>query len=122
MERAELEEWIGYHGRAARTMTVERTALESALIPVTAYILGWGGRSYRRYPALMSAIASAMPPADIGAAGHRPGNQGDAVHLWSIANIALVGRQILAPFGMVDAATDEATMDAILSFWEPAAA
>ncbi len=83
-------------------MTAERTALESALIPVTAYILISGVECYRRYPDLMAAIAAAKSPAEIGAAGRRPGNQVDAVHLWSIANIALVGRQLLAPFGMID--------------------
>ncbi len=44
------------------------------------------------------------------------------MHLWSIANIALVGRQILAPFGMIDPVTDLATLDAIFGFWEAAAA
>ena len=103
-------------------MTAERTALESALIPVTAYILISGIECYRRYPDLMAAIAAAKPPAEIGAAGRRPGNQIDAVHLWSIANIALVGRQILAPFGMIDPVADLETLDAIFGFWEPAAA
>jgi hypothetical protein len=122
VHRDEVDAWIAYHGRAARTMTVERTALESALIPVTAYILVAGVECYRRYPALMAAIADAMPPDALGAAGRRPGNQVDAVHLWSIANIPLVGRQVLVPFGLTDPATDEATMRSIMSFWEPAAA
>ena len=103
-------------------MTAERTALESALIPVTAYILISGIECYRRYPELMAAIAAAKSPAEIGAAGKQPGNQIDAVHLWSIANIPLVGRQILAPFGMIDPAADLATLDAVFGFWEPAAA
>ncbi|MGZ6967993.1 MAG: hypothetical protein ACXVKN_09670 [Acidimicrobiia bacterium] len=111
-----------YHGNISGRMTAERTALESALIPVTAYILVSGVECYRRYPELMGAIAAAKPPAEIGAAGKRPGNQVDAVHLWSIANIALVGRQILAPFGLIDPVTDLATLDAIFGFWEPAAA
>jgi hypothetical protein len=122
VNREEVDAWIEYHGRAARTMTVERTALESALIPVTAYILVAGVECYRRYPELMREISAATTPDALGAFGHRPGNQIDAVHLWSIANIPLVGRQVLLPFGLVDAATDEATMDAIISFWEPAAA
>ena len=50
-------------------MTRERTALESALIPVTAYILISGVECYRRYPDLMGAIAGAMPPSALGAGG-----------------------------------------------------
>ena len=102
-------------------MTRERTALESALIPVTAYILISGVECYRRYPDLMGAIAGAMPPSALGAGGRRPGNQVDAVHIWSIANIPLVGRQVLLPFGLTDPETDEATMSAIVGFWEQAA-
>ncbi len=121
-DRDAVNRTLLYHGDIAGRMTAERTALESALIPVTAYILISGIECYRRYPDLMAQIAAAMPPEEIGAAAKRPGNQVDAVHLWSIANIALVGRQILAPFGMIDPVTDLATLDAIFGFWEPAAA
>jgi hypothetical protein len=121
-DRDAVDATLRYHGDIAGKMTAERTALESALIPVTAYILISGIECYRRYPELMAAIAAARSPAEIGAAGKRPGNQVDAVHLWSIANIALVGRQILAPFGLIDPAVDLATLDAIFGFWEPAAA
>lgn len=121
-DRDAVNRTLLYHGDIAGKMTAERTALESALIPVTAYILISGIECYRRYPDLMAAIAAAKPPEEIGAAGRRPGNQVDAVHLWSIANIALVGRQILAPFGMIDPVTDLATLDAIFGFWAPAAA
>jgi hypothetical protein len=120
-DRDRVNKMLLYHGDISAKMTAERTALESALIPVTAYILISGIECYRRYPDLMAAIAAAKSPAEIGAAGRRPGNQVDAVHLWSIANIALVGRQLLAPFGMIDPAVDLATLDAIFSFWEPAA-
>ena len=57
-------------------MTAERTALESALIPVTAYILISGIECYRRYPELMAAIAAAMPPEEIGAARPAAGQPG----------------------------------------------
>jgi hypothetical protein len=110
-----------YHGDISGKMTAERTALESALIPVTAYILVSGIECYRRYPDLMDAIAAAMPPAEIGARGRRPGNQVDAVHLWSIANIPLVGRQVMAPFGLVEPDRDLETLAAIFDFWRPAA-
>ena len=122
MKIDEVNRWIDYHGKISRAMTAERTALESALIPVTAYILIACIECYRRYPDMMREISGAASPEELGAAGRLPGSQIDAVHLWSIANIALVGRQVLTPFGLVDGATDEATMDAILSFWEPAAA
>lgn len=113
---------IGYHSGVAAAMTRERTALESALIPVTAYILVSGVECYRRYPDLIRAITAVATPEELGAAGRRPGSQVDAVHLWSIANIPLVGRQVMAPFGMLDPGTDLDTMATILDFWSRAAA
>ena len=121
-DRDAVNQTLSYHGNISGRMTAERTALESALIPVTAYIIISGIESYRRYPDLLASIRAAKSPAEIGAAGKRPGNQIDAVHLWSLANIPLVGRQVLAPFGLIDPAVDLATLDAVFSFWEPAAA
>jgi hypothetical protein len=112
---------VDYHARISKAMTLERTALGSALIPVTAYILVSALEAYRRYPALMTEIAAAMPPAEIGAHGRRPASQVDAVHLWSVANIPLLGRQILAPLGLADPA-DVSALAVILGFWEEAAA
>jgi hypothetical protein len=120
--RDETNRWILYHGSIARAMTATRTALESALIPVTAYILISGVECYRRHPELMREIAAAMPPEDIGAAGRMPGNQVDSVHLWSIANIYLVGRQVLAPFGFVVPEQDVERTSTVLDFWKRAAA
>jgi hypothetical protein len=121
-DRDETNRWILYHGKIARAMTATRTALESALIPVTAYILVSGVECYRRHPEMMREIAAARPPEEIGAAGRRPGNQVDSVHLWSIANIYLVGRQVLAPFGMVTPETDLEGTATVLDFWKRAAA
>ncbi len=121
-DRDETNHWILYHGKIARAMTATRTALESALIPVTAYILVAGVECYRRHPDMMREIAAALPPEEIGAAGRRPGNQVDSVHHWSIANIYLVGRQVLAPFGMVTPETDLAGTATVLDFWKRAAA
>jgi hypothetical protein len=117
----ETNRWILYHGEIARAMTATRTALESALIPVTAYILVSGVECYRRHPEMMRAIAAAVPPEEIGVAGRRPGNQVDSVHLWSIANIYLLGRQVLAPFGMITPADDIARTATVLDFWKRAA-
>ncbi|MGH9013867.1 MAG: hypothetical protein ACRDZ1_08030 [Acidimicrobiia bacterium] len=119
--RDETNRWILYHGSIARAMTATRTALESALIPVTAYILISGVECYRRHPELMREIAAAMPLEDIGAAGRMPGNQVDSVHLWSIANIYLVGRQVLAPFGFVVPEQDVERTSTVLDFWKRAA-
>ena len=115
-----VNEWLRFHGRISGAMTAERTALESALIPVTAYILVACVEAYRRYPAMMTEIAAARPPAELGALGRRPGNQIDAVHLWSIANLPLVIRQALEPFGLLDPADDLERLGTIFDFWAPA--
>ena len=92
MKTDEVNRWIEYHGKISRAMTAERTALESALIPVTAYILIACIECYRRYPEMMQEITAAASPEALGAAGRSPGSQIDAVHLWSIANFPLLGR------------------------------
>lgn len=122
MGRKELNHWIEYHGKISRAMTAERTALESALIPVTAYILIACIECYRRYPEMMREIAAAVSPEELGAAGRSPGSQIDAVHLWSIANFPLLGRQVLAPFGLVDLDRDMPALATVLDFWRRAAA
>ena len=90
MKIDEVNRWIEYHGRISRAMTSERTALESALIPVTAYNLIACIECYRRYPKMMREITGAASPEALGAAGRSPGIQIDAVHLWSIANFPLL--------------------------------
>ena len=122
MERDALNRWIEYHGKISRAMTAERTALESALIPVTAYILIACIECYRRYPEMMREIEGAASPEELGAAGRAPGSQIDAVHLWSIANFPLLGRQVLAPFGLVDLDRDVPAISTVLDFWRRAAA
>jgi len=119
--RDDVNRCIAYHSEVAAAMTRERTALESALIPVTAYILISGVECYRRYPELIRAISAVASPEELGAAGRRPGSQIDAVHLWSIANIPLVGRQVMAPFGLLEPDSDLEAMATILDFWSRAA-
>ena len=46
---------------------MQRTALESALIPVTAYIVVACVECYRRYPEMVQEIADAVPPEELGA-------------------------------------------------------
>ena len=121
MNTGEVNRWIAYHGKISRAMTAERTALESALIPVTAYILIACIECYRRYPDMMREISGAASPEELGAAGRLPGSQIDAVHLWSIANFPLLGRQVLAPFGLVDLDRDVPALATVLDFWKRAA-
>jgi hypothetical protein len=121
MDREEVDRLVRYHGDVARAMTAQRTALESALIPVTAYILVSGVECYRRYPELIGEITSSMAPEWVGTAGRSPGNQVDAVHLWTTANLPLVGRQVMAPFGLLDPDDDAARLTVILDFWQQAA-
>jgi hypothetical protein len=119
---AELNRWIRYHGEISGAMTAERTALESALIPVTAYILIACIECYRRYPEMIEVIESAATPEQLGRAGREPGSQIDAVHLWSIVNFPLLGRQVLAPFGLVDLDRDVGALSTVVDFWKGAAA
>src|SRR5882672_8790711 len=121
-DRDEVNRMLRYHGEIAHALTVQRTALESALIPVTAYILISGVECYRRHPEMMTEIAAATTPEELGARGRLLGNQIDTVHLWSIANIYLVGRSVLAGGGMLDFEADVTRTAVVLDFWKRAAA
>lgn len=110
---------IGYHAPISRALTAERTSLESALIPVTAYIVVACAEAFLRYPAMMAQIEEAMPAEEIGRRARRPGCQVDPCYLWSIANFFLLGRKIMA---MVDPSADDPARTAqVLDFWERAA-
>ena len=100
-------------------MTAERTALESKLIPVSAYILVAAAECWFRHPDMMRVIDLSLPAEEIGAAGRRPGMRVNAAHLWSIANIYLLGRKFLTGFGLV---RDEPERTwTVLDFWRRAA-
>jgi hypothetical protein len=120
-DRDEVNRMLRYHGGIAHALTVQRTALESALIPVTAYILISGVECYRRHPEMMTEIAAATTPEELGARGRRLGNQIDTVHLWSIANIYLVGRSVLAGGGLLDFDADVTRTAIVFDFWKRAA-
>lgn len=110
---------ISYHAPISKALTQERTSLESALIPVTAYIVVACAESYLRYPEMMRTIDAAMPAEEIGRRARRPGCQVDPCYLWSIANFFLLGRKIMT---MVDPQGDDPAATAtVLDFWERAA-
>jgi hypothetical protein len=110
---------IEYHGPISRALTSERTSLESALIPVTAYIVVACAEAFLRYPEMVRKIDAAMPAEEIGRRARRPGCQVDTCYLWSISNFFLLGRKILA---MLDPAADDPVATAtVLDFWERAA-
>ena len=88
LDRAEIDRWIRYHSEISYALTTERTALESALIPVSAYILIACVECYRRYPEIIDEINRAMPPEELGRAGHRLTTQIDPVHLWAVPNFS----------------------------------
>ncbi len=112
---------IRYHSEISLALTSQRTALESALIPVTAYILVACVECYRRYPEMIEAIERAASPEELGRAGHRFGTQIDNVHLWALPNFTMIGRKVLATAGMVDWTDDQRRMAKVFDFWDRAA-
>jgi hypothetical protein len=117
--KAETNRLIAYHSHISGLMTAERTALESALIPVSAYIVTAATEAFLRHPAIVATIDAARPAEELGAAGRRPGSQINAVSLWSTANIYLVGRKVMVGFGMADDRPEGP--HTVLEFWERAA-
>jgi hypothetical protein len=117
-DKTEVNRWVRYHSEISLELTRQRTALESALIPVSAYILIACVECYRRYPQLATDIAAAMAPEDIGRTGHRVGNEIDLVRFWGVSNFPLVGRKILQAAGMVDADDDVARLATNFDFWK----
>ena len=110
---------IAYHAPISRALSSERTSLESALIPVTAYIVVACAEAFLRYPEMMERIDAAMPAEEIGRRARRPGCQVDPCYLWSIANFYLLGRKVMA---MADPQGDDPERTAtVLDFWERAA-
>jgi hypothetical protein len=110
---------IAYHGPISKALTEERTSLESALIPVTAYIVVACAEAFLRYPEMMRRIDAALPAEEIGRRARRPGCQVDTCYLWSISNFFLLGRKIM---GLLDPSGDDPVATAtVLDFWERAA-
>jgi hypothetical protein len=120
-DRERINAEIRYHSEISLALTSQRTALESALIPVTAYILVACVECYRRYPEMLEEIVRAVPPDELGRAGHRFATQVDNVHLWAIPNFTMIGRKVLATAGMVDRDDDMRRMAVVFDFWDRAA-
>lgn len=115
----EANRLIAYHSPISRALTDERTSLESALIPVTAYIVVACVEAYLRYPEMIRRIDAVMPAEEIGRRARRPGVQVNAVYLWSIANFFLLGRKVLQA---IDPNRDDPVEAfTVLDFWERAA-
>jgi hypothetical protein len=117
INRDEINRWIRYHSKISYALTMERTALESALIPVSAYILIACVECYRRYPEMIREITGAVTPEDLGRAGHDVTAQVDPVHVWAVPNFVLLGRKILMSAGLVDPDDDAHRMATVLDFW-----
>jgi hypothetical protein len=118
--RDHANELIAYIGPISKKLTLERTALESRIIPVSAYIVTACIESFLRYPELMRQIDAAMPAEEIGRRARRPGCRVNTVYLWSISNFFLIGRKV---YEMIDpaAAHDVDAVADVLDFWERAA-
>jgi hypothetical protein len=112
---------IRYHAEISYALTMQRTALESALIPVTAYICVACVEAYRRYPAMIEEITAVASPEELGRRGHDLATQIDNVHMWAVPNFPLVGRKVLGGVGLLDAEQDIASMSTIFDFWDRAA-
>jgi hypothetical protein len=121
VERAEVDRWIAYHSAISHELTTQRTALESALIPVSAYIVIACVECYRRYPEMIAAITERAAPEGLGRDGHRLATQIDPVHFWAVSNFPLVGRKVLGAAGMIDTADDAQRLSTIFEFWSRAA-
>lgn len=118
----EVARWRAYHDELSAELMAGRVAIESALIPVTPYIMLSGVECYRRHPEMVPAITAAMSPADIGRAGRVPGTQVNPVNLWSIVNVFNVGRQVLVGMGRIPSDHEPARTAVMLDFWKGVAA
>ena len=122
MNRADIDRWIRYHSEISYHLTMERTALESELIPVSVYIIIVCVECYRRYPDMIQAITAATSPEDLGRAGHDLTTEIDPVRFWAVPNFHLIGRNVLFAAGLVDPEADERGLGIVLDFWERASA
>ena len=116
--KAEANRLIAYHGPISRSLTAERTSLESRLIPVTAYVAVACVEAWHRYPEIVERIDAAGPAEKLGLAGRQPGSQINTVFLWGFPNFYLLGRNAMLAFAAAD---DPERHWKVLDFWERAA-
>jgi hypothetical protein len=110
---------IAYHGPISKQLTLERTAIGSQLIPITAYIVVACAEAFYRYPDMMRQIDASLRAEEIGRRARRPGDNVNLVYLWSIANFWLLGRKVVTQF---DPSTDDPEAAfTVLDFWDRAA-
>lgn len=115
-----VNELIEYMAPVSHHLTEERTALESRLIPVSAYVVTACIESFLRYPEMMRAIDAVLPAEEIGRRARRPGCRVNTVYLWSIANFWLIGRKVYEQLDPASANDlDEAFT--VMDFWDRAA-
>jgi hypothetical protein len=117
LETADVDRWIRYHSEISFQLTMERTVIESVLIPISAYILVACVEAYRRYPEMIDAITAVVPPEELGRGGHELTTQIDPVHIWAVPNFPLTGRKVLVAAGLIDPADDERRLATIFDFW-----
>lgn len=118
--RARADELIAYHSPIAHGLNAERTTMESALIPMTAYIVVACVEAWHRYPDICRTIDAARPAEDLGRAGHTPGVQIDPVYLWGASNFWLTGHKVMMGIDPSQC-TDPRPAWTVLDFWERAA-
>jgi len=117
-QRNEANRLIAYHANISGQMTLERTALESALIPVSAYILVAAAEAWYRHPEMIAAMdAAGPPPTSAPPAAARAADQRRLPVV--AANIYLIGRKLLTTFEVVEDVVEPTF--AMLDFWERAA-
>lgn len=115
--KALTNERILYIGPIAKQLNEERTALESRIIPVSAYVVTSCVEAFLRYPDLVRAIDAAMPAEEIGRRARRPGCSVNAVRIWTLSNLWLIGRKVWTMLDPAKANDLDAAYD-LLDFWE----
>jgi len=104
-------------GPIAKQLTEERTSLESRIIPVSAYVVTSCVEAFLRYPDLLRAIDAAMPAEEIGRRARRPGCPVNAVRIWTIPNLWLIGRRVWSALDPAKAHDLDAAYG-VMEFWE----
>lgn len=96
-----------------------RTAQESKLFPVPAYMILSYLECYYRYPDLIRRIDAAMPAEEIGDRARETTTSLQQASLgWCLNNFFLLGRQLLIDMGMVRATDGVDDIVEVMDFWK----